>query len=421
MTTNPAFTVIVPCWNGEATLDETLRSARAQTAADLEVIVVDDGSTDGSADLARSHAGADPRVRIVHQTNRGVGAARNAGLAQAHGRYVSFLDADDLLEPEKLARQGAVLDEAPDIGLVLCDGCVIDAASRVLWPSLVDRRRFAGHPSLLSVCLLGGPFPPVVPLLRTSLARAAGGFDEDRRSAGWADIDFWMRLAVAGIDYHLLDDRLVRYRSTASSMSADAPAMAQAAEAVFAKLCAAHPVTAAQALRAAQQRVLDLQIARDELRALAVSLLAERDATAAAALAHAPVAASQSDARRQDAETLVLALARASAGRVRPLWIWGAGAAGRRVLARLRSAGGRAARFVDSDESQAGTMCAGVPVTAPAELVRAADRPFVIVASMHAAAIVPLLASLGWRASHDYHVADVEAVLPPVAAARQVA
>ncbi len=419
----PTFTVIVPCFNGEATLAESLQSALGQVSAALEVIVVDDGSTDGSAGIALALAQADARVSVVRQQNAGVGAARNAGLARARGRYVSFLDADDLMEPHKLARQGAVLDADEAIGLVLCDGCVIDGAGSQVWPTLVDLRRFAGHPPLLSVCLLGGPFPPVVPLVRTALARQVGGFDADRRTSGWADIDFWMRLAVAGAEYHVLAEPLVRYRSTPSSMSADARAMAQAADLVFAKLCATHPEATARALRTAQRRVRELEIARDELRGLAVTLLAERqDAAGAAAPRPAPVLAGASAAsRRPEAEALVQALARDSIGRARPVWIWGAGAAGRQVLARLAAAGGRVARFIDSDERRAGTTWAGVTVTGPAALVRAADRPFVIVASIHAAAIVPVLNALGWHESRDYHVADFDAVLPPVVATEAVA
>jgi GT2 family glycosyltransferase len=422
MNATPTFTVIVPCFNGQATLDETLQSARAQSAADLEMIVVDDGSTDGSAAIAEAHAAADARVQVLRQSNRGVGAARNAGLARARGRYVSFLDADDLLEPEKLARQGAVLDAADAVGIVLCDGCVIDTASRVQWPSLVDVRRFAGHPPLLAVCLLGGPFPPVVPLVRTALARAAGGFDQDPQTSGWADIDFWMRLALTGTDYHVLPDRLVRYRSTPSSMSADSAAMELAARVVFTRLFAAHPAESARALRVAQARVRNLEIARAELRTLALRLLDERAASPGAAAAALPAApADEGERATRAAEALVEALARESAGRARPVWIWGAGAAGRQTLARLAASGGRVARFIDSDEAKAGTICAGVQVARPADLVQAAERPFVVVASLHAPAIERVLETLGWRRSRDYHVAAFESLLPPVTAVEAVA
>ena len=400
MTVPPTFTVIVPCYNGAATLDEALRSARAQTAASVEILVVDDGSTDGSGAIAGRHAAVDGRVRVITQANAGVGAARNRGLAEARGRYVSFLDADDVLEPQKLERQGAVLDAEPHVGLVVCDGCVIDAAGRETWPSLVDLRRFAGHPSLLSVCLLGGPFPPVVPLVRTGLVRAVGGFDDDRRAAGWADIACWMRLAVAGIDYHVLDERLVRYRSTDHSMSADRPAMREAAGLVYARLFAAAPAAAADALLRAHARVRDLEAARDDLRGLAQRLL-ERPAASPEAPPAAPLPPPAGD----DAEALVHAFARESAGRGRPIWIWGAGAAGAHVQARLVAAGGGAAAFVDSDPARAGTTKLGIPVVSPADLPRATTRPFVLVASVHAPAIVQVLVTLGWRTDVDVHVA----------------
>lgn len=413
MSAAPTFTVIVPCYNGAATLDEAIASARAQTAVDLEILVVDDGSTDASAAVAETHAAADGRVHVLRQANRGVGAARNAGLAQARGRYVQFLDADDVIEPTKLARQGAVLDAEPRVGLVVCDGQVIDPAGRITWPTLVDLRRFAGHPSLLSVCLQGGPFPPVVPLVRTALVREAGGFADDRRLAGWADIDCWMRLALAGIDYHVLADRLVRYRSGPTSMSADGAAMHEAAIGVYTSLLTAQPAAAARALRDVQHRLAELEAARDDLKALAMQLLAERDAATGGGAAVVAAPAPRPEPPPTEARALVQALARESAGERRPIWIWGAGAAGRQVQARLVDAGGGAAAFVDRDPAKADTTCAGVPVVAPAEMTRQARRPYVVVASMHAPAIVEVLATLGWREADDYVVADIATTWRP--------
>src|SRR6476646_4858301 len=125
------FSIVIPCYNGERWLADAIQSCLAQTARDLEVIVVDDGSTDNSREVATREAMADARVKVITQENQGVGAARNAGLAMAAGEYVNFLDADDLLEPEKLAEQGAVLDENPAIDCVLCGGWAIDDAGSV--------------------------------------------------------------------------------------------------------------------------------------------------------------------------------------------------------------------------------------------------------------------------------------------------
>lgn len=91
----PVMSVIVPVYNGEAYLTECVESVRGQTAADWELILVDDGSTDGSAALCADFAARDPRVRVLRQPNAGAGAARNRGLAAAAGAYILFLDADD--------------------------------------------------------------------------------------------------------------------------------------------------------------------------------------------------------------------------------------------------------------------------------------------------------------------------------------
>jgi len=90
------------------------------------------------------------------------------------------------------------------------------------------------------------------------------------------------------------------------------------------------------------------------------------------------------------------------------------GAAGRDVLAQVRAAGGHVAAFVDSDRTRAGSDCAGVPVVSPDDLARATARPYVLVASMHAADIRAVLTVLGWQNAVDYHVAGVRAVPPPV-------
>src|SRR6187397_1072894 len=95
------ISIITPCYNGSRYIRETLQSALAQTHPPLEVIVIDDGSTDDSAALAEN---AGPPVRVIRQTNQGESVARNRGIAEARGSHVLFLDADDMLEPESLSR-----------------------------------------------------------------------------------------------------------------------------------------------------------------------------------------------------------------------------------------------------------------------------------------------------------------------------
>ncbi|MGM9607800.1 MAG: glycosyltransferase family 2 protein [Oscillospiraceae bacterium] len=100
---NPLVSMIVPVYNAQAYLPDTLESLRSQTYPDLEILLIDDGSTDDSGKLCRQMARKDPRFRILSQENQGVSAARNHGLDQAQGMYIQFADADDLLVPEATA------------------------------------------------------------------------------------------------------------------------------------------------------------------------------------------------------------------------------------------------------------------------------------------------------------------------------
>jgi len=264
----PRFSIIIPCYNGERWLDQAIRSCLAQTARDLEVIVVDDGSTDGSADIAAAYVASDARVVAIQEANRGVGAARNAGLAIAKGDYVNFLDADDVLASEKLAVQGAVLDENPDIACVFCDGRGIDADGRVFMDHIVDPRRFAGPESFFDLFFSGGQFPPLIPLLRRTVATAAGDFDTDRAVAGCADTAYWLRVALTGARFHYVDRVLCSYRTTAGNMSSDHEAMERAAELVYAKLLRDAPDACARSLRKLQARLNDNDVALAALRSI---------------------------------------------------------------------------------------------------------------------------------------------------------
>lgn len=118
------ISVIVPCYNAGAYLEPCLRSVLAQTMGDLELLVIDDGSTDESLAVAQAVAREDARVRVFHQENRGVCAARNRGLDAAQGEYVTFVDGDDLLPPDALARMLAL---APGADMVVCAHETFDA------------------------------------------------------------------------------------------------------------------------------------------------------------------------------------------------------------------------------------------------------------------------------------------------------
>lgn len=141
--------VLVPAWNAQATLRETLDSAAAQTHRRVEILIIDDGSTDGTAAIATEFCASEPRARLIRQSNQGVAMARNRGIDVAQGEFIAPLDADDLWHPEKLARQLATFcASSPRTGLVYCWYRVIDEAGHVsepLWAPVMEGDVFDRH------------------------------------------------------------------------------------------------------------------------------------------------------------------------------------------------------------------------------------------------------------------------------------
>ena len=170
----PLVSLVVPVYNGERFLAEALESLFALEYEPFEVIVVDDGSTDSSAEVARSF----PAVRLVEQENKGPGAARNSGLAAAGGELLGIHDADDFVPPTKLTAQVTHLLEHPRVGCVLGRQHWIDP------PPTLKRDPVYGE-------LDGIPLPSAV--FRTSVLRELGGYDESYRSHENMDLLFRMR------------------------------------------------------------------------------------------------------------------------------------------------------------------------------------------------------------------------------------
>jgi glycosyltransferase involved in cell wall biosynthesis len=176
----PRFSVIVPAYNATGTIEATIRSVLAQTAADLELIVVDDGSTDGTGDIVAAIAATDERVELIAQPNQGTAGARNTGLARASAGYVSFLDNDDLWMPRYLEAAGEALDGAAAAAFAYCDAwTLVHTTSR-----LRRRTELEARP---------GPEPATV---RAGALREVGGFA--REVTGTDDYDLWFRLMLAG-------------------------------------------------------------------------------------------------------------------------------------------------------------------------------------------------------------------------------
>jgi glycosyltransferase involved in cell wall biosynthesis len=219
------ISVVIPAYNAEATLDETLLSVRRQTYAALEVIVVDDGSRDATAQIVRRHAASDPRVILLAQANAGVAAARNHGWRRAKGDLIAFVDADDLWAPDKLEKQAAVLAAAPpEVGLVYCWSAVIDAGGYIVR----DAQRPVHEGEVLSQLLQGNFIGNgSAALVRRAALEAAGGFDTallEAGAQGCEDIMFYCRVAER-FRFAVVREPLVGYRSLPQSMSSDAEQM----------------------------------------------------------------------------------------------------------------------------------------------------------------------------------------------------
>jgi hypothetical protein len=211
-----AFSIIVPAFNAAATLPATLASIRAQTDADHEVIVVDDGSADATGDVAE-RLGA----RVVRQANAGLPAARNAGVAAAEGRWLAFCDADDLLMPGYLARMRQLLETGA--GLAYCDAWIYDEArDRVYRRSAMGPYRpdpVPTEPEPFFLALLEANFVYVAAAAPRAVIEDLGGFDERLRAA--EDWQMWLRVAAAGHRAAGTAERLGVYRRSAGQMSAD--------------------------------------------------------------------------------------------------------------------------------------------------------------------------------------------------------
>jgi glycosyltransferase involved in cell wall biosynthesis len=221
------ISVIIPAYNQAAFLPQAIESVLGQTYPHLEVIVVDDGSTDDTSVAARSFT--DPRIRVLHQANRGLSAARNTGLSASHGAYLTFLDSDDVFLPEKLEILARELEQHPEAGLAAGQAIPVDENGRRVG-RIFDR----GLPEEAGRLLLGNPLHVGSVLLRRGWQEKAGLFDETLRS--YEDWDLWLRLARAGCPMRWVSLPVALYRFHPSQMTREGSQMTAANFAVLDKV-----------------------------------------------------------------------------------------------------------------------------------------------------------------------------------------
>lgn len=241
MTLGRLVSIVIPAYNGAATIDETLRSVRSQTYATLEIIVVDDGSRDHTAAIVRAHAAVDARIRLIETQNGGVAAARNRGWQESQSDLIAFVDADDLWAPDKIMRQLEALDAGgPKCGLVYCWSAKIDERSHVT----DNRERPMWHGDVLEQ-LFRGNFVGngSAALVRRQALIDAGGFDSGLWRAGaqgCEDILFYARVAERH-HFAVVPDYLVGYRYLHDNMSSDMGRMLRSWLMVLDEMAERHP------------------------------------------------------------------------------------------------------------------------------------------------------------------------------------
>jgi glycosyltransferase involved in cell wall biosynthesis len=233
---SPLVSVVIPAYNAGDTVAETLESVCRQTYRNLQIIVVDDGSTDATAEIIERQARLDSRILLIRKENEGVAKARNTGIQASTGEYLAPVDSDDVWHPSKIEKQMAVMLAAPDpLGFVYCPHRVIDEAGNVVSSSpLYDFEGFAFSRHILVNFVGNGS----TPLFLKSAVVAAGGYDSALRSCGAEGCeDALLQMQVCRhYKVAVVPEYLVGYRRRAAGMSSNAKAMTRSQLLVIARM-----------------------------------------------------------------------------------------------------------------------------------------------------------------------------------------
>jgi glycosyltransferase involved in cell wall biosynthesis len=213
--TKNLVSVIIPAFNAERFIIEAIESALGQTYRPIEIIVVDDGCTDRTAEILRSY---EKSVKVEFQNNCGAGAARNRGLSVANGEYIAFLDADDVWFSDKLARQVSLLKKHKKVGLVSGFAEVLDEDGKPLdkkrrWNGDIYNKPISLYEELL---LRGNPVWTSAAVVRRSVFDNVGLFDESKRRS--QDYDMWIRIAEK-TQFFIMKDKVGSYRVVRTSLT----------------------------------------------------------------------------------------------------------------------------------------------------------------------------------------------------------
>jgi glycosyltransferase involved in cell wall biosynthesis len=252
--------IVMPGFNVAPYIGEAIESVIAQTVRDWELLVVDDGSTDSTAEIVRGFAAGERRIRVMTQQNSGISTARNLALSVATGEYIAILDSDDLWEPTYLERQLAVFKAQPDIDIVTGNGWFLGGRlhGRPARPCPDVRPQ----PSLTDI-IQDETSIFIMSIMRRRVYDTIGGFDERLRTN--EDYEFWLRAAIAGFRFVRNDEPLGHYRRRDDSLSSSDVRMVTGILRVYEQI---KPMLVS---RPAELRLVERQIARFERERLAAT------------------------------------------------------------------------------------------------------------------------------------------------------
>ena len=225
----------MPAYNGEQFIAQSIMSVLNQTFRDLELIVVDDGSTDRTAEIVAELRSKDERVRLFRQENAGQAAARNTGISKSQGDLIAFLDQDDLWLEQKLELQTKAV-EASGADVVFSGGYIFsgaDVSSETISFAQVEGK--LSGPEMFRLLFIENRIPILTAIVRKQALAKVGPLAEDRRYQNADDYDLWLRLAAAGASFLALPERLVRYRAHPAQASSNIVKMLQAELSVLQK------------------------------------------------------------------------------------------------------------------------------------------------------------------------------------------
>jgi glycosyltransferase involved in cell wall biosynthesis len=229
----PLVTAVIPVYNGERFLFETIESVLAQTYPNIECIVVNDGSTDDTGKVVQSFG---DKVRYFEKPNGGVSSARNLGIEKAEGELIAFLDADDLWQPEKIEKQVALYREHQDVGMIY-SGVRLVNETGIVHGEIKDG--FDRDP-LVRILMLETPvYLTMTALVPRKVLSIVGGFDE--RLSTSADADLACRIAMR-FEMLAIDEALADYRQHAAQMHLNLAALENDMNLVFQKVFDSEPI-----------------------------------------------------------------------------------------------------------------------------------------------------------------------------------